>query len=36
MGEGLQWFFDTIADLPGICNGGKVCNITPDPTRYNK
>ena len=26
MGEGLQWFFSTIADLPG---GGKVCNITP-------
>ena len=32
MGEGLQWFFSTIADLPGggeVCNGGKVCNITP-------
>ena len=31
MGEGLQWFFSTIADLPGggeVCNGGNVCNIT--------
>ena len=26
MGEGLQWFYSTIADLPGggeVCNGGK-------------
>ena len=32
MGEGLQWFFSTIADLleRKVCNGGgKVCNITP-------
>ena len=31
MGEGLQWFFSTIADLPGgrSAIGGKVCNITP-------
>ena len=35
MGEGLQWFFNTIANLPGeglqwgVCNGGKVCNTTP-------
>ena len=29
-GEGLQCFFSTITDLPGeVCNGGKVCNITP-------
>ena len=32
MGEGLQWFFSTIADLPGgrsaMGGGGKVCNIT--------
>ena len=31
MGEGLQWFFSTIADLRGgggVCNG-VVCNITP-------
>ena len=35
MGEGLQWFFNTIADLPG--GGGKVCNITPHPceTRHH-
>ena len=31
IGEGLQWFFSTIADLPGGSSamGGEVCNITP-------
>ena len=30
LGEGLQWFCSTTADLPGwVCNGGNVCNITP-------
>ena len=31
MGESLQWFFSTIADLPEgrSAMGGEVCNITP-------
>ena len=30
-GEGLQWFFSTIADLRG---GGEVCYITPEPWSF--
>ena len=36
MGEGLQWFFSTIADLPEgrSAMGKKVCNITPQSRTY--
>ena len=36
MGEGLQWFFSTIADLPGRKSArGGVCYITPEPCSFS-